>query len=396
MTLQVSQNTRAKVSVSPTSKAFRGGRLSLRSQLTLIEKMKHHSQAAHIAAAFLAVFSVQGAFAADSSSGSSVTLYGVVDTNVRVSTHENASGGSKTQMDAGGPITGSRWGLRMKEDLGGGLSAFSILESGFDTGTGQLLQGGRAFGRQSLIGLQGAWGQVTAGRQYTVAHEMAASYEALGIANNSLLGFQSGYTNLRQDNLLRYAGNFGPVSLIAGWTFGEQAGSGQKGATKALAAAYKNGPLRIGGTLQRSNNVSTYLGTAVAESREDFYSLGGTYDIQKTKLFFSFNRHRLDNAGYANNAVTVGMNMPVSERVTLIGTAMVDRMQHAQGSGKRMVAGGVLEYALSRSATLYGVIDYTRMSGEWMSVATQPGFSTPFYGNDNTRLGLGLGARVRF
>ena len=130
--------------------------------------MKHHSQAAHIAAAFLAVFSVQGAFAADSSSASSVTLYGVVDTNVRVSTHENASGGSKTQMDAGGPITGSRWGLRMKEDLGGGLSAFSILESGFDTGTGQLLQGGRAFGRQSLIGLQGAWGQVTAGRQYTV------------------------------------------------------------------------------------------------------------------------------------------------------------------------------------------------------------------------------------
>ena len=61
-----------------------------------------------------------------------------------------------------------------------------------------------------------------------------------------------------------------------------------------------------------------------------------------------------------------------------------------------MVAGGVLEYALSKSATLYGVIDYTRLSGEWMNVATQPGFTTPFYGNDNTRLGLGLGARVRF
>lgn len=351
----------------------------------------------HYAALTAAAALVGGAaMAGEPVSPTSVTLFGVVDTNVRVSTHENAAGGSKSQMDTGGPITGSRWGLRMREDLGGGLSAFGVLESGFDTGTGQLLQGGKAFGRQSLIGLQGAWGQVTVGRQYTVAHEMAASYESMGISNNSLLGFQSGYTNLRQDNLLRYVGNFGPVSVIAGWTFGEQPGSVQAGATKALALAYTHGPLRVGGTVQRTNNVSNYLGIKVAESQEDFYSLGGSYHINQSKLFFSFNRHRLNQAGYANNAVTVGINLPVSERMTFIGTAMVDRLQHAQGSGKRMVAGGVLEYALSKNTALYGEIDYTRLSGEWMNVATQAGFATPFYGNYNTRLGLGLGARVRF
>mgnify|MGYP001582668798 FL=1 len=355
--------------------------------------MKYSSCAALTAAAALAC---SAATAGESISPTNVTLFGVIDTNVRVTTHENAAGGSKSQMDTGGPITGSRWGIRMREDLGGGLSAFGVLESGFDTGTGQLLQGGKVFGRQSFIGLQNAWGQVTAGRQYTVAHEMAASYESMGISNNALLGFQSGYTNLRQDNLLRYAGNFGPVSVIAGWTFGEQPGSMQAGSTKALAAAYTHGPLRIGGTVQRTNHVSNFLGTTVAEGQEDFYSLGGSYDINKSKLFFSFNRHRLNQAGYANNAVTVGVHMPLSERVTLIGTAMIDRMQHAQGSGKRMVAGGVLEYALSKNTALYGEIDYTRLSGEWMNVATQAGFATPFYGNYNTRLGLGLGARVRF
>lgn len=343
-----------------------------------------------------AAWACSTAVAGESTAPTTVTLFGVVDTNVRVSTHENAAGGSTSQIETGGPITGSRWGIRMREDLGGGLSAFGVLESGFDTGTGQLLQGGRAFGRQSLMGLQGAWGQVTVGRQYTVGHEMAASYESMGISNNALLGFQSGYTNLRQDNLLRYAGHWGPVSVIAGWTFGEQPGAVQAGATKAVAVAYTSGPLRMGGVVQRTHNVSNYLGTTVAESQEDFYSLGGSYAIHKSKLFFSFNRHRLEQAGYANNAVTVGVNMPLSERVTLIGTAMVDRLQRAQGSGKRMVAGGVLEYALSQNTALYGEVDYTRLTGEWMNVATQAGFAMPFYGNYNTRLGLGVGARVRF
>lgn len=351
---------------------------------------------AALAVAAVATLGSSAALAGEASLPSSVTLYGVVDTNVRWSSHESATGAGRTQLDTGGPITGSRWGLRMREDLGGGLAAVGVLESGFDTGTGQQLQGGKAFGRQSFVGLQGPWGQLTAGRQYTVAHEMAASYESMGISNNALLGFQSGYTNLRQDNLLRYAGNVGPVAVIAGWTWGEQPGSLQAGSTRALAAAYTQGPLRIGAVVQRSHDVGSYLGTAVARSREDFYSLGGSYEARHTRLFFSVNRHRLRPADYANNAVTVGVQMPLSARVTWIGTAMVDRLQRAQGSGRRVVAGSVLEFALSKNTAVYGEVDYTRLSGEWMNVATQAGFATPFYGHDNTRLGLGLGARVRF
>jgi predicted porin len=325
-----------------------------------------------------------------------VTLYGLVDTNLRYTTHENAKGDRLVQLDTGGPLFGSRWGLRIREDLGGGLSAFSTMESGFDPGNGTLLQGGRIFGRQVFVGLQGGLGQITAGRQYTVAHEMMASYEAMAIANNSLLGYQSNFTNLRQDNLLRAAGSFGPVSVTGGWTFGEQADSTKKNATEALAVAYTAGPLRVGGVAQRSYNVATYLGTSVPTSRQTLYSIGGTYDFGRAKLFVSTMHHKLDAAGHVNQAASLGVNLRLSPQLGFIGTAVYDRLTRPGGSGKRAEIGGVLEYALSKSFTLYAEADCTRLGGAWMQVATSPGFVTPFYGNDNNRLGLGTGLRLRF
>src|SRR5450830_1025301 len=53
---------------------------------------------------------------------SNVTIYGIVDSSVRNSTNENATGGSKVQL-AGGPLSGSRIGFKGTEDLGGGMSA---------------------------------------------------------------------------------------------------------------------------------------------------------------------------------------------------------------------------------------------------------------------------------
>ncbi|MGH8856299.1 MAG: porin, partial [Telluria sp.] len=46
-----------------------------------------------------------------------------------------------------GNQSGSRWGLRGVEDLGGGLKAIFLLESGFNLDTGTTGQGGRLFGR---------------------------------------------------------------------------------------------------------------------------------------------------------------------------------------------------------------------------------------------------------
>src|SRR5688500_3687346 len=86
----------------------------------------------------------------------SVQLYGVVDAGVEYVNNVGASNGHVTRMPglSGGQLP-SRWGLRGTEDLGGGLRAVYTLEAGFAVDSGVSLQGGRAFGRQSFVGLSG-------------------------------------------------------------------------------------------------------------------------------------------------------------------------------------------------------------------------------------------------
>ena len=79
---------------------------------------------------------------------SSVTLYGIADaTIVSVS---NKEGSRLTALDSG-VLQSSRFGFRGNEDLGGGLRALFVLESGvsLDTGAGAAV----LFNRQAYVGL---------------------------------------------------------------------------------------------------------------------------------------------------------------------------------------------------------------------------------------------------
>jgi len=77
---------------------------------------------------------------------SAVTLYGVGDVNLEFVNHLgsvpvaangfNPGPANKVyRMDSGG-VSGSRWGMRGVEDLGSGLKALFVLESGFNLDTG--------------------------------------------------------------------------------------------------------------------------------------------------------------------------------------------------------------------------------------------------------------------
>lgn len=101
----------------------------------------------------LEVFSVS-AFAQ-----SSVTLYGIVDTGVEFVSHANPAGNYVVRMPGISGEYPSRWGIQGKEELGGGLSTIFTLESGFNLRGGDMGQGGRLFGRQAFVGLQGNWGR---------------------------------------------------------------------------------------------------------------------------------------------------------------------------------------------------------------------------------------------
>ena len=96
---------------------------------------------------------------------STVDVYGVMDLFVA---HGSAGDTSWTRLSEGGNAA-SRLGFRGREDLGGGLDAHFLLESGIaaDTGVGTIPGPAYAYTRQSFVGLGAPWGAVDLGRMYT-------------------------------------------------------------------------------------------------------------------------------------------------------------------------------------------------------------------------------------
>src|SRR5688572_16190333 len=97
--------------------------------------------------------------AAHAQSSTNVTLYGLIDLAVNNHKAGSAAGGDSVWRLNDGTVNGlngSRWGVRVSEDLGGGLRANAVLEAGLAADTGALGQGGLAFGRQVYVGLSSA------------------------------------------------------------------------------------------------------------------------------------------------------------------------------------------------------------------------------------------------
>ena len=80
----------------------------------------------------------------------SVTLYGILDGGVSVSKLQHQS--AKVQMTNGNWLS-NRWGLMSQEDLGGGNSVYFKLEQGFNLSNGSEAVAGKAFNRETALGL---------------------------------------------------------------------------------------------------------------------------------------------------------------------------------------------------------------------------------------------------
>lgn len=150
---------------------------------------------------------------------SNVTLYGAVDLF-----YQNAQGANSLSRLQSGGLSGSRFGLRGTEDLGGGLKANFVFEGGINADDGTSGQGGLLFGRESHLGLSGAFGSLTAGRQYSslyaVIHENSVFTSVSAGASTALIGgFGGGYELVRgaslnaQPPLSGATGNGGPIRV---------------------------------------------------------------------------------------------------------------------------------------------------------------------------------------
>ena len=111
---------------------------------------------------------------------SSVKLGGVLDAGV--ATYSSQAGGkSLTSATGGGLFAPSNFNLSGSEDLGGGLKANFMLESGISANNGAYANSnGGLFGRMAYAGLSGGFGSVNLGLQFDPAFVATLHTDPLG------------------------------------------------------------------------------------------------------------------------------------------------------------------------------------------------------------------------
>lgn len=172
-----------------------------------------------------------GLFVGAAHAQTSVTMYGVIDTNVEYVNKLGTTGGtsgSVVRMNSGG-FASNRWGIRGVEDIGGGLSGVFAIGGGFNTDTGTQLNSARLFDLWTFVGLNSnKYGQLTFGRQYGAFFRGLANYSPSAFAPQyEPIAFMTGL-DLRSDNSVNYSGQFGAFTARANWTFGNGVfGSGE-------------------------------------------------------------------------------------------------------------------------------------------------------------------------
>jgi general bacterial porin, GBP family len=314
-----------------------------------------------------------GAALAQGSPGSSASLYGVVD--ACLVSHQSAKG-AKLQLNGGGCFYGSRFGFRGTEDLGGGLRAYFQLEGGFAADNGSPGQGGRLFGRKSLVGLSGDFGSVEAGRDYAPAFYLVSPVDpmqlGIGSATATVWSGSPGAASGRTDNALNYISpTIGGFSARVHLAPGEQAAplASRGGDTKGLGVMYRNERLVAGVAYANVRNaaatqadrattvgakydfgtfslagiaqVGAWEGTRTAAAASNAsslfsrdyrsYVLGGTVKLGADSLSATYKRY--DDRTAANFDATILSAVyihPLSKRTQLY--AGVSRLKNARGS----------------------------------------------------------------
>ncbi len=339
-----------------------------------------------------------------------VTLYGILDagvgyskvdgtivdpvTNQRVSLDRSRFGMTDSVKN------GSRWGIRGKEDLGGGLYAKFQLESGFNLSNGQSTQGGRLFGRNATVGLASDnWGQFNLGRQYNIGS--LYFYSVLGPMfgggfTQLNMGTGSGFSSVnwvRYDQLVTYE-----TPTINGFTMGlgysfsaddsksNQVGFNTADNTRAITAAlrYGNGPLSAFisyDQLNPSNKLSDQQTQATPRS----YVVGAAYDFEVAKLALAYSRTtdgwfggaglpggavgnfsgvptNVFVDGFKSNSYLVAVSAPVGAAGSMFGS-----WARADANNKDLTGGDASSntfslgytYTLSKRTDLYAVGSYT-------------------------------------
>ncbi|AQH01800.1 porin [Caballeronia cordobensis] len=354
---------------------------------------------------------------------SSVTLYGILDAGV---TWVSNTGGSHVVKFDDGISYGNRIGFRGVEDLGGGLQAVFVLESGFHLGNGQYAFGGAEFGRQAYVGLKNQWGTLSLGNQLDMTEEFVYLYNISAWASGYAI-HQGDFDRMNGDRLpnsVKFLSNdFGGFTFGGMYSFGNQAGNFHRNSAWSVGAHYTASTFNLGAAYTQLNNPNgiyafdpyamigarTFLGQptvsvdpatgAVTDlysansfpvDKQGAFAIGAAWTIGKLMLSGNFTYTTIKGLGQTSHMQVYegGASYSFMPDLSLYGG-----YQHTRFEGNHWNQGSLgLHYLLSKRTDVYISGDYLRASGPIDAVI---GYSfTP--SSSNTQADVRVGMRHSF
>jgi predicted porin len=243
----------------------------------------------------------------------------------------NVNSADKTNSQFGlasGQQSGSRWGLKGVEDLGNGLKANFVYESGVNATNGS---GNNGFERQSTLGLTStSWGAVDLGRRTAPSTQAFSGIDpfAAGYGTASTTAV-IGTNFYRLSNMVMYSTpSMSGFSANVGYSFDTglstggttpttnptNFGNGYKTKAVSVGLRYANGPVLVAATYD-SFNSNGYRGNGkdnrpngVNQTPKDkpgnvnIWAVGGTYNLKVVKLHAAYSQ---STGGILNNQSTI-------------------------------------------------------------------------------------------
>lgn len=357
-----------------------------------------------------------GAMAGAAHAQSTVTIYGLLDANFGSYKTNVAEGTAvksitQTKIDSGG-LNGSRWGIRVSEDVGGGMAVIGNLESGINLDAGSSAQGGLLFGRRANVGISSGFGTVTIGRNSSSYDDVSADHAMMGGAtifdpsntnngnsaataatigtaagNASFLGRNTTWIgfNTRFNNSVKYISpNFSGFTAGFMYALGEdKTTTVGASSTTSLSLKYANGPLVVSGGYQSE------AGTRTATTKPALQNtlLSVAYDFGVAKVGFGANRAKYKDVTFATTGreLAAQREYSLSVAVPLGATTLSAGYARSKGDDLGSSTGWGVQalYSLSKRTTLYAGALSTKAYDK-LATATNTAFPTSNIGRTTT------------
>lgn len=294
----------------------------------------------------LAVMAAAGAASAQSS----VQLYGIAD--VWVGSEKVTGAKAVTKVESGG-ISGSRWGIKGSEDLGGGLKAIFTLEQGFALDTGVAASG---FNREASVGVVGNFGEVKLGKVWTAYDDVQAASNPVfdSALTPSAKAFASTGYMANPSNGVKYTSpSYAGFNGIVSYAFDEKTAGNAE--VSAVALQYANGPFAAAVAYQTEQAVGSANST-------DYTNLNASYNLGVVTLKGVYAQREVDN-GSKDQEYQIGVDYPLASNLILSAGYAYSENENAAGvkQSDNSGLGLAAAYLLSKRTTAYAGVRSTKL-----------------------------------